>query len=250
LDENKSLLLAKITDEARIAEKEHKVIGTSFCDPAAAREIEHILSGMDNIAYYRWGGYPEAERVIYVLYPFYMDKPDTSLIQALKIQWNPKFYQIEHRDILGSLIGAGIKREKIGDIIMDEGFAYAFISKELAPYISASLQRAGKAPVSADAVSCEKVILSEPKLKSITTTVASPRLDSILSSCFGLSRTKAVPYIENGSVSVNWIIVQKPDYTVAPGDVLSVRGLGRGRVKEFGRTTKKDRMFVVLEKYI
>jgi RNA-binding protein YlmH len=250
LDENNRLLLAKITDEARTAEKGHRVIATSFYDPAAARYIEQILSEFDGLGYFRYGGYPDAERTIFVLFPYYMDKPSVTFIQALKIQWNPKFYQINHRDILGSLIGTGIKRDRIGDIILDQGFAHAFVSSELAPYIAANLQRAGKAPVSVEAMPCEQVILSEPKVKSITTTVASPRLDSILSSCFGLSRTKALPFIKNGYVSVNWAVVEKPDYMVAPGDVLSVRGLGRGRVKEFGRTTKKDRLFVVLEKYL
>ena len=250
MDDNKKLLLAKIADEAKAVAREHKTIGTSFYDPAAARDIEQVLLGYKEIGYYRTGGYPEAERRIFVLYPFYMDKPVESFIQALKIQWNSKFFQLDHRDILGSLIGLGIKREKIGDIIMDQGFAYVFVSKELASYITANLERAGRATVSVEVIPSEEVLLPEPKVKSIRTTVASPRLDSILSACFGLSRTKAVPYIENGSVSVNWNIVQKPDFILAPGDILSVRGLGRGKVKEFGRTTKKDRMFVDLEKYL
>ena len=247
-DEKKTAAI--IADKARTAGREHRVICTSFYDPAAARIVEQILSGLDGIGYDRCGGYPDAERVLFVLYPRYMDRPSVSFLQALKIQWNPQFYHIDHRDILGSLIGSGIKREKIGDIRMDEGFAYAFVSSELVPYLVANFHRAGKAPVSVRAISGEEVVLPVPDMKTIRTTVASPRLDSILGACFGLSRTKAIPYIKSGNVRVNWDIVQKPDYMLAPGDILSVRGLGRGKIREFGGTTKKDRLFVILEKYI
>lgn len=250
MEDSKKQITARIIDGVRIVERDHKVVTTSFYDPAAAKDIEYILNGFDDISYYKYGGYQDAERVLFVLYPYYMDKPLQTYIQALRIRWNPHYYRVDHRDILGSLIASGIKRGKIGDIIIDQRLAYCFISSELAPFLSVNLKRVGKTPVMVDVISCEEVTIPPPKVKVIQTTVASPRLDSILGACFGISRTKAVPYIESGRVSINWEPIQKPDFSLVPGDIISVRGLGRGKVKEFGRTTKKDRIFVILEKFI
>jgi len=250
LEDNKKQITARIIDGVRLVERDHKVVTTIFYDPATAKEVEYILNGFDQVSYIRFGGYPDAERVLFILYPYYMEIPMQTQIQALRIKWNPQFYSIDHRDILGSLIGSGIKREKIGDIIIDQGIAYCFVSSELASFLSTNLKRVGKTPVTVDVISLDEVIIPDPKIKLIKTTVASPRLDSILGACFGISRTKAVLYIESSRVNVNWEPVQKPDFTLAPGDIISVRGLGRGKVREFGRASRKGRLFVVLEKFI
>ncbi|HHY83246.1 MAG TPA: RNA-binding protein [Clostridiales bacterium] len=249
-DQTDKLVLAKINDDINKVLMDYKAVGTSFFDPVASKAVEQFLSGFNDVKYYKYGGHEHAERTVFVIYPFYMDKPDCPFIKALRILWNPKYHRIDHRDILGSLIGSGIKREKIGDIIVESGMAHVFISSELAPYVENNLLRIGKAAVSVQAVSCEEAVVSNPKTKIIRTTVASPRLDSIISACFGLSRTKALPLITNGKVRVNWDLVQKPDFLVSPGDMLSVRDMGRGKVSEFHGTTKKDRLLVVLEKYI
>ena len=249
-DQDSKLVLARVNDDVHRALRDYKAVGTSFFDPAVSKTIEKLLSDYDEIGFFRYGGYESAERAIFIIYPFYMDKPDNQFIKALRIEWNPKYHSINHRDILGSLIGCGIKREKIGDIIVEAGLSHVFIKSELAQFVESTLQRVSNAAVSVQVISREEAVLQSPKSKIIRTTVASPRLDSILSSCFGISRTKALPLITNGKVRVNWDLVQKPDYIVSPGDMLSVRDVGRGKVTEFQGTTKKDRLVVVLEKYI
>ncbi|MBE3101797.1 MAG: RNA-binding protein [Firmicutes bacterium] len=249
-DKDTKLVIAIVEEEANRVCKDHKVRCTSFYNPAIAKAVERNLFKLGDIGFTRYGGYTEAERTIFVLYPSYMDSPQDSSIQVIRVKWNPQYYNVDHRDILGSFIGFGIKREKIGDIIIDDGNAFVFIICGLASYITNNLERIGRAPVSLDIISCEEVTVPEPRIKTINTTVASPRLDSIVSACFGLSRTKTLPYIDNGSVSVNWEVIQKPDHILDTGDILSIRGLGRGKVKDFGQTSKKDRLFIVLEKYI
>ncbi len=249
-DSDNKLLLAKIEDEVRMAIRDYKALGTSFYDPSQAELVDITLRNSDDILYFRFGGHMHAERVIFVIYPQYMEKPDPTFIDILRINWNSQYSQVEHREILGALIGFGIKREKIGDIIMDHDFAHVFISKELSSFVASGLDRVGRAAVTIKVIPSEELVLPEPKVKTIRTTVASPRLDSVISACFQMSRSKAVPYITSAKVRVNWNLVEKPDYILSPGDVLSIRGIGRGKLVEFQGTTRKDRLFVHLEKYI
>ncbi|NLB41738.1 MAG: RNA-binding protein [Clostridiales bacterium] len=249
-DSSNKLLLAKIEDEVKMTIRDYKALSTSFCDPSQAKIVEQTLRNIDDIQYFSFGGHMHAERVVYVIFPQYMQKPDFTFIDVLRISWDSQYNRVEHRDILGALIGFGIKREKIGDIIMDHDFAHVFISKELSSFVASGLDRVGRAVISVKVIPCDELVLPDPKVKTIRTTVASPRLDSIISACFQLSRSKAVPYITSGKVRVNWNLVEKPDHIVSPGDILSIRGLGRGKLIEFQGTTRKDRLFVSLEKYI
>lgn len=250
-DRETNLIISKAIDEATSVIRDHRIRYTSFYNPFIIKTLEGILKKYPEIDYARYGGYPEAERASLIMYPSYMDKPsEDSFFQALKISWNSQYYTVDHRDILGSFIGFGISRERIGDILVDDDTAYVFTFLELADFIAGSLIRVGSVPVNVTALPCNQILVPQPKIKSISTTVASPRLDSIISACFGLSRTKTLPYILNSSVSVNWELIQKPDFILSPGDIISVRGLGRGRVKELGKITRKNRLFVVLEKYL
>lgn len=249
-DSSSKLLLSRVNDVARRVIRDYIALSTSFYDPAQAVLVDQTLRGIDNIQYFQFGGHALAERVIFVIYPQYMEIPDHLFIDILRISWNSQFSQVKHREILGAFIGFGIKRDKIGDIIVDRDFAYVFISKELSSFVANGLKQIGKVAISVNVIPSDELVLPDPKVKAIRATIASPRLDSIISACFQMSRSKAVPYIIEGKVRVNWSLVDEPDYIVSPGDVLSIRGIGRGRVVEFQGITRKDRLFVKLEKYI
>lgn len=251
LEDRESILItAKIDDMAEQVRSGHTIKNTSFYDPASSKIAEQRLLKHHDIDFIRHGGYEGAERTFFTIFPSYMEAPDANFIQAVGIHWNPQYFRIDHRDILGSIIGLGIKREKIGDILVGPDSAYVFIFKQLAPYLKDNMGKIGKVPVNTEIMDCGDVPVFEQKVRTIRTTVASPRLDSIAGACFGLSRSKILPYIEQGRVNVNWDTVTKPDFLLSPGDMLSVRGLGRGRVREFGHTTKKDRLSVVLERFL
>lgn len=246
-------VLAHLEDEIASVDRYHCPIQTSFYSPYEAKAVEICLKQHSEISYLLQGGYTEAERTTFLLYPTGMDPSeasDFSHIRVLELRWNTKYYSPEHRDILGALLGLGIKREKIGDIIVKEDKAYLIVETDLIDYITLNLTKVGKTPVTAHPVSQETSIVPEVKVKSIRTTVASPRLDSLVGACFGISRTKVLPLITSGNVRVNWEVIHKFDYMVDEGAILSVRGLGRGKVKEFGHTTKKDRLSVTLERFI
>lgn len=249
------LLLARIEDLAISVRKYHRVAFTPFLDPAMLSKAEALLKSYNDLEYRVVGGYPEAERNVILIYPDWMD-PDLmdeetvkGPISILRIGWDSRYYKVGHRDILGSILGLGIKREKVGDIIVESSWAYAITSKDISDYIVQNLTIVGKAPVTVEEVEAKDLKIIQKEGKIIKTTVSSLRLDCIASSGFGISRTKIVPYISNGMVQVNWEAITKPDRLLKEGDIISLRGKGRIKFVEMAGISKRNRYHVILERW-
>jgi RNA-binding protein YlmH len=157
---------------------------------------------------------------------------------------------LTHRDYLGALMGLGIKREKIGDILVSEETCSIIVLNEIADYIFYNLDKVGNTRIKTVITDVDELVSREPKLKEISATVASLRLDCIASAGFGISRSKMVDFIKGEKVNLNWDGVSNPTKQVKAGDTISMRGMGRLVLDSVGGTTKKDRIKVVLKKYI
>ena len=154
-----------------------------------------------------------------------------------------------HRDYLGAILALGIRREWIGDILVTGDCAYVFCLPSVESTLL-GLDRAGRITVKAAPVSLSEVPRIEKKVKEQTFTVKSLRLDAVTGELFGLSRTKAAEMIRLGAVSLNYAECLKPDAEIREGDVLSVKGKGKGRVAEVCGRSKKDRIFLHTERYL
>lgn len=151
-----------------------------------------------------------------------------------------------HRDYLGAILGLGIRREWVGDILVQEHGAYVFCLPSVAPALL-ELEQVGRTGVKAAAVELAAVPVPERKVRPVTFTVQSARLDAVVSGMFRLSRTSAAAQIRAGAVHLNYTECLRPDAPVAPGDVLSLRGAGKGSVTEVGGISRKGRQFVTAE---
>ena len=80
--------------------------------------------------------------------------------------------------------------------------------------------------------------------------MAALRLDAVAAAAFHLSRGKAADLISSGRLTLNYKECLKADRTVAAGDVLACRGLGKCVVKEVPGLSKKGRIMIVLERYV
>ena len=247
---NYKLLIDRVEDLAMSVKRYHRVAFTPFLDPAMLSKAERLLKSYNELEYQIIGGYPEAERNIIIIYLDWMDGEEIEApISVLRIQWDERYYKVGHRDILGSILGLGIKREKIGDIIVENPYAYAITSKDISSFIIQNLIRVGKAPVTIDQIAAEDLKITPKKGKIIKTSVSSLRLDCIASSGFGISRNKILPYINNGMVQVNWEPITKPGRLLKEGDIISLRGKGRVKFIEVTGMSKRDRYHVTLEKW-
>jgi Uncharacterized conserved protein, contains S4-like domain len=216
-----------------------------FLSPAE-QEQARISADKAQIGFFAWGGTDDAERRI-VSFAEDMEGIEWP-VGCLEIVWHSRYGAPGHRDLLGSLLGLGIGREKLGDLYVEEGRAFAFVLMDMASYIAANLVRVGNVPVSVT-VLAEPPALAAAEGTPVRATVASLRLDAVLGVVWRLSRTRAAELVSSGRVQVNHRIEIRPDAKVSQGAVLSVRGMGRARMHEIGGHTKKDRISVTLLRY-
>lgn len=224
----------------------------SLLKPLEREQREYVDS-------FYYGGYPDAERVCAVfvpkffecddIYKFFSEESDYNPISLIRIE-KDRFSSLSHRDYLGSLMGLGIKREMLGDLLVDENGCFVPCIGSVAKYISENLSSVGRGTVKISVVSFDEIAERKENFKEISAFVASPRLDNIVSAAFSLSRTKSVQFIEKGAVFTNSVENLKPDYKVSVGDKIVLRGKGKAVVASFDGESKRGRLHITIRRYI
>ena len=245
------LLLAKVWDKINAGIRKNIPASTCFLSP---RELEmtRFLFG-DEPGLYAFGGYSEAERKVLCWLPEYLEESalydeDSPMVCLRATFWDGD--TPSHRDFLGALMGAGIARETVGDICVGKSSCDFFVTAEIAPYILQNFTSAGRTHVHLEQISLTDVEIAEPEVKEIKDTVASLRLDGIVSSGFRIGRSLAAQYITAGKAAIDGLPCEKPDKPIAEGMKISVRGLGKIKIHAVNGQTKKGRISVIIHRYI
>ncbi|KAJ0101926.1 hypothetical protein Patl1_04682 [Pistacia atlantica] len=220
------------------------------------KESMIVLEKLADVKAVAQGGYPQAERCrISVGHPEALTS-DPDVVAALSITGNFVFEPCSHGDFLGAILGTGIAREKLGDIILQgEKGAQILVVPELADYLISSLEKVGNVSVSCAKIPLLALEYEPPRLqplfwtKSFKTIEASLRVDALASAGFKISRSKLVNLISSGDVRVNWTTVTKNGTTLKTGDVVSVSGKGRLKIGEIN-STRKGKFAVELIQYL
>ena len=234
-------------DLARRAEKYAVPANTGFLTPAEQAELREFCTREQIVAIFHGGG-AENDRCAAFFSPSWQKSEDldiSEIITALEI--TAAFGAPGHRDYLGAILALGIKRDCLGDIRISGSTAYLFCLSSIASYLCANLESVGRCGVKVRQIALSDVPPLQRQYREIRFTVKSLRLDSVLAGAFGLSRGNASAAITQGLVSVNYFPCEKPDRTVVPGDVLSLRGRGKATVGAPGGKTRKDRQFITVE---
>ncbi len=247
------LLLAKVLDQADLSLRRREVRFTFFLSPGHiykfSKSLEY-LKGDLNVCVF--GGFPDAERKMIGFCPDFFEITEADFpIRAVEIEADKRFSaSLSHRDYLGSILGLGIDRDRTGDIVINGNKAYVFAMEDIAEYLSANLFKVGRTPVKCTVIDPDAVDAGVKNIKEMFSTVPSLRLDCIVSSAFGLSRGNAKALIDAEKVQLNWETVTSASCEVNEGDFLSARGFGRAKVKEIKGRTKKDRIGIVIDRYV
>ena len=236
--DSERLLLAGLLDKEQTCMSRGYLTHTRFLDlNERAKCTDAVrLAGASGHALF-WGGYEEAERGIYLFYPDYLDGQgarEAAPLALLRAHKN-KEDKLTHRDYLGALMGLQIDRSVVGDILVLE---------EMADFILLHFSKAGRKQISLTREPLQDLKAAAAEEKEGAGSVASPRLDSVVALVFGLPRKEAQEKIEKGLVFVNYTPCLKPERQVEEGDRLTVRGLGRAKVEEFGGISRKGRLFL------
>ncbi len=168
----------------------------------------------------------------------------------LKIQINSKFKEYSHKDFLGSLMGLNIKRELMGDLILEKDRGYIPVSDKIKNVILKELVQIGNAPCKVTDVNEEMEVIPSYKYDDKIITVPSKRLDSLVSAITGLSRTKVTEPIEKGKVLVDYFEEKEKSKIVETGSLITIRGYGKFRLVSDRGETKKGKERLLIKKYI
>ena len=245
------VLLAKVWDKLQAGMRKNILAFSPFLSP---RELEMTRFLFGNEAgLYRYGGYPEAERQMLVYLPDYLDESALTAEDSPIVCLQATFYEGDtpnHRDFLGALLGSGIARETLGDICVGKGSCVFFVTGQIAPYILQNFTGAGRTKVQLRQIPLDQVQIDPPETKQIKDTLASLRLDSVISAGFRIGRTQAAQYVTAGKAAIDGLPCEKPDKPVDEGVKISVRGLGKIRLTTVNGQTKKGRISVVIDRYV
>lgn len=249
-----ALFLRKAEDKALAAEKFNYPTHTGFLDlhqQSLANEALALPSGIGMVLY---GGYPDSERQMAVFVPgVFSGMPLQELVPVavLHMMASPADGAVPgHRDYLGAVLGLGISRDRLGDILVEGNGAYLFCDRELAGFIMDNLLQAGRSSVRVEEVDGASAASLVRRYELLRGTVASNRLDNLVKLAGRMSRTQAAALIKAGKVAVNGKVCQALDIPVGEGRILSIRGIGKFKLASASARTKKDRIAVELHQYI
>lgn len=241
MDEAK-LIKNRLEDLSRRCDLLNICTYSQFLNPAQAA----LLSHHKNVRLF--GGYDDAIYKIAAFFPYDEEEIEFPL-SALKIVPNFAKRPLNHRDYLGSILGLGIKREVTGDILVHSDYAVLFCLSHVKDFILQNLRTVGSANVTvseiplSDAAACVE-------FEEICAFVASARLDSVLAAALKTSRSRAAEILRCGAVKLNYTEVSQGDKKVNERDILSVRGFGKFIFDGVCGTSKKDRLKIIIRKYI
>ncbi len=255
----KEILLSHLRDLKTRAADNSMITFSGFLT-AEERSSLSVIERENNkyVNQYCFGGYEDAERTVAVFVPkfyeiseigeFFLKNNDESPLVLINFV-KDKFTKMTHRDYLGALMSLGIKREVIGDIIVREDGAFVFCLKSMANYVSDNLKKAARGSLKAEILSVTDFKLTEDNGKIMFCSVASMRLDSVLSAAFSLSRKTAAESISKGLVFVNSTECLKPDYFLKEKDKLVIRGKGKAVINCVTGESKKGRIHLEVKRY-
>ncbi|UMZ73273.1 RNA-binding protein [Natranaerofaba carboxydovora] len=223
---------------------------TNFLDPHKLQIVENIsniFSGVDTLAY---GGFKDCERKKVLLAPSAWNITKEMVgVNILSIDGNFEFEPISHRDVLGAILSLGLKREKIGDIIINNDTINVAVDSQISDYIIQNLNMIKKTTVNIQVVDEQEIDSSEDYVKEIKGTVASLRLDSVASVGFGASRNKMKELIKAQRVKLNWKQALDPKCEINEDDVISLQGKGRIQIASVGKKSRKGRRHILIRRY-
>lgn len=274
-DEDIRLLLSRLDDLVRVGGRGEAAV-SSFLTPREAKYARaHLSARVSAGTAVLWGGYPEAERVRVVILPDYTE----GLVDAAALASDPAavlsdaglddvaetvrgavcpilvkgsgFRELSHRDYLGSILGLGLERDAIGDILIpDSHSAILLTDTRVGDFLTTQMEKVATDTVRVSRLPEGTALTGTRRLQPVNDTVASERLDCVVAALCNLSREKAQMAVRSGLVELDYEAVEACDTTVEAPAVISVRGFGKFAVHAFDGTTRKGRIRLVAGKYI
>ena len=234
----------KMIDACHQVEESYSYYLTAFLNPRE-EEILQSLAGYFHLQLHSSRQFLETEFVRVILAPdYYLLEEEDFELMALEILYPRKFHQLTHSQILGTLLHQlGIKRDYIGDILLGEEQTFVILDRRFGELAQRSLSKISRVPVSwKEAVLSQLPAKTSQDVRSQQVLLSSLRLDKVVATAFHISRSNALKLIESGQVKLDYKEVKQPGKVLEVGQLVSVRGFGRVRLKEFLGFSKQGKL--------
>ncbi|MBR2786510.1 MAG: hypothetical protein IKD76_03335 [Clostridia bacterium] len=254
--EDERLLVCKLFDKILLADKQNKVQITDFLTPVELQLLKDVLKMLDCKNYSIYGGLEDANRNIIVIFPDkleYVFKENAfdynSICNCVRITNSSENY--DHKVYLGGLIKLGIKREKIGDIVVYNNGADVVVSKDVSKFILSNLcQLTRFCKSTVEIVKLEEIVKKVQEFKEVKIVVSSMRLDNVVSELAKTSRSKALDILKQERVFINYKSEIKATKMVNMADVITIRGVGKFIVETIANNMKSGKYVVMVKKFM
>ena len=256
-EKDDKILIAQIDDKITMCENKNKIEYTDFLDLAQIELVQNYIEKLKIENYISYGGFDQAERKMFVIYPerfnsTVVEKNLSNIVKIVRIQLPEDLKgKYTHRDYLGGLIKLGIKREKIGDILVFEDGADILILEEISKFVITNitqLTRFSKSKI--EVVNLEDVREKKINKKEINLIVSSMRLDCIVSEIAKTSRGKAEEIINDARVFVNYENIMKSTKQIKEKDIITIRRIGKFKLEKIDGKTRNERVKIIVSQYI
>lgn len=243
---DETLLRARVDDALNITER---TASPHFIGFLTEQECALAVTFAKGKHFTLYGGYDDAGRKVFAALPDWCDENFYDFpITPCTITYR-KEDPLSHRDFLGTLMSLGIKRESVGDILVEKGRAVVFLSTDIFNFVMANLEKVGGVGISIEK-GYQEPLPEHSRLENFSDTVSSLRLDCVVCALAGISRNSANELIEKGYVSLNGVLCEKITKTICDGDKLTIRGKGKFIISDVSRYSKKGRVIMEYKKYI
>lgn len=247
--DERSVLLHHVEDLCRRSQDQCMQVHTCFLTGGELAAAQRVVKGYPDVEGVVAGGFAECDRNMLCIFPSFLPfQADAVPLDLLKITLRSQD-QLSHRDYLGSLLGLGVHRERIGDIYCFPGHAFAAVDRSISGYLASQLEKVGRCGVQEVRIVSADEAQIRREYEEITDTIPSPRLDCVVAGVARLPRARAQELIHGGLVEVDHVCRTKNDQEVASGHVLSIRGHGRYIIDDMSRMTRKGRLVLRARKY-
>ena len=251
------ICLSQVLDKIEFMKAREKIEYTDFLDMYQISLVENFLKKIKFENYKLYGGYEDAERKILIIYPEkyndnMLEKNYPKILKVVRVTLGEEEQgKYSHRNYLGGIVKLGLKREKVGDILVADVGADIIAMEEFSEILKKelpSLTRFENSKV--EIIDLKDLRKKEISIEDVKIIVPSLRLDNIVSDLARTSRSKAVQIIAQERVFINGQNETKLSKQIKINDVITIRGKGRFVIKEVEGTTRSGRTVLVVEKYV
>lgn len=248
LSKEEAVFAARIEDLCNLCDRNNIPKFTGFLDLRQQKISEYAASGVLPNAFSFYGGFVDAQRKMFGVFPDYVQDRDIEFPLSFIKVFHPR--PLTHRDFLGSLMSLGIKREIVGDILVGSEISFIILQSSMCDYVLDNVNKIGNVGVKLNICDASEIIVSENRFEEKSDIVSSMRLDCVVSAFTNKSRSESEKLISSERVCVNDEIISSCSKNVSEGDIISIRSFGKYIVGPCNSKTKKGRLVLSYKKYI